>query len=73
MTRPARDERTSRFIVTPPEFASPDRRIDRQLRSVASQIEPGPVLEQGGTVMGMVPLEDSLEKRVGSIKDEHDD
>lgn len=62
-----------RKIMRPPYFVSADKKIDVQLRSFkAKRLHQAIVLDSGGTVVGLVTLEDILEELVGSIRDEHD-
>lgn len=60
-------------VVRPPYFVAADKKIDAQLRSFqARKCHQAVVLDNRGKVVGLITLEDIVEKLVGSIQDEHD-
>jgi putative hemolysin len=60
-------------IIRPPYFISADEKIDSQLRSFqARKLHQAVILDNRGSVVGLITLEDILEELVGAIEDEHD-
>jgi putative hemolysin len=60
-------------IIRPAYFIPEDRKIDSQLRSFKlRKLHQAVVVDESGTVAGLVTLEDIMEQMVGSIEDEYD-
>jgi magnesium and cobalt transporter len=60
-------------IIRSAYFISGMRKIDAQLRGFQQKkLHQTIMLDQEGTVTGLITLEDILEELVGSIQDEHD-
>ena len=60
-------------IIRPAYFVPEDKKIDALLRGFQrKKLHMAVVLDNHGTMSGLITLEDVLEELVGSIRDEHD-
>jgi putative hemolysin len=55
------------------QFVPPDEPVSRTLSRVKRTRRPMAVVRDGGTVVGILTLEDVIEEIVGELEDEHDD